>query len=167
MTSSYSILADISDEQIAGQAVEGIAPRIAQTGGPDFIAYRRVADERVACRYGIGRGAIHIQAQHGSQQGPAILAVAVLVPCAAAVAGANVQVAVRAKGKVAPVVIASRLGKGQKRGTAGGIRPVRIGAHREASDHSITLAVCVVHKKGPIVSIGRMKSQTQEALLVG
>src|SRR5204863_5847463 len=103
------VLPDISDQQIAGRAVEVEFPWVAQPVGPDLRQGARLADERIAWRHGETGSRVDVDAQQLAEANAEVLAVVVLVPAAAAVADADVQVAVRAEDDVAAVVIAQRV----------------------------------------------------------
>src|SRR5439155_26342122 len=55
-------LADVGDHEVAGQAVEGEAPRVAQAVGPDLAARARAGDEGVVGRDRVGVAAVHVDA---------------------------------------------------------------------------------------------------------
>ena len=57
------VLADVTDIQIAGLAIERKPPRIAQPIGPDLGRAGRVACEGIVRRNGVAARAIHIQSQ--------------------------------------------------------------------------------------------------------
>ena len=165
------VLAHIGDVQVAGQPVEAVAPGIAQAQGPDLVTHAGIADKGVVCRDGVGIAAVHVDAQHGAQQRRAILAIAELVASRAAVAGTDVQVAVRAKGQVAAVVVAGRLVQLEQGDLAAGIgdrQAARLpsGRHGEVGNHRIALSIGVVDVKQTILGKGGVKGQAEQALLV-
>ena len=114
---------DVSDEFVSGQAVETPAPRVPETIRPDLVEGIRVADKRVAFGDGVRIESVDIDAQELAEQCLEVLPVsdgAVVVTtaaaagfsrsCAAAVACADVQVAIeRSKVKLAAIVSTGRL----------------------------------------------------------
>ena len=111
-------LADVADPQVAGQAIEAVAERIPHAVGPDFVVAgydrRHVATHR---RYGLDRRdrvvavrvagkvvAVDVDPQNLAQKvvgdvlrvaGAGACVPGAVVVAAAAVAGGNVQIAVR------------------------------------------------------------------------
>ena len=71
------ILAYISDVEVAGLAVEGETPGVAQTVGPDFIQKLIVADKWVVARDGVWRagGSRDFDAEEFAKQCLALLPV--------------------------------------------------------------------------------------------
>ena len=102
--SSHCALADVADRQVAGAAVEGEAPRVAQAVGVDLAARARAA-RRTGCRagtvYGVRRrlalGSIRRILPSSEPRFWALPRAAVLVAAAAAVARADVEQAVGAE----------------------------------------------------------------------
>src|SRR3954447_16465247 len=106
-----SVLADVGDPQVRGRAIEGEAPRIAQTHRPDLSARAAYARERIIRRNANAPGiALDIDAEQLAEQCAAILAVALRVAGRAAVPHSDVQIAVRAEAHLPAVVIGERLG---------------------------------------------------------
>ena len=103
------VLPDIRDEQISARAVEVEFPRVAQSVGPDLRQGARLADKRIAGRHGETGSRIDVDAQQLAQANAEVLCVVVGITAAAAVADADVQIAVRAEDDVAAVVIAERV----------------------------------------------------------
>ena len=95
-------LTDIAN--VKQSAVESGAPWVAQAKGKDF-GCAAAGGERVAGRNGIGGGVIDINPQDLAQQPVGVLRVAEFIATAAAIAGADVKIAVRAKAQPAAVVI--------------------------------------------------------------
>src|SRR5262245_10778912 len=90
-------LPDVADVQVAGLAVEAEPPGIAQPVGPDLGAAAGHADEGVGRRHGVGAGwsdRLDVEPQDLTEQAVRVLAVVVRIAATAAVAGADVQVAV-------------------------------------------------------------------------
>ena len=113
------VLADVADDQRAGAAarriVEAVAPRIAQAERPDFRPRRNrpAADERIVGRHLIaGRmrvGHVDVDAQHLAEQLLRILRAMFRIVAGAAVAEADVEIAVRSERQMPAVVIRERL----------------------------------------------------------
>ncbi len=98
-------LADVTDEQIAARAVEAEAPRVAQAIGPDLVECGRVIDEGIVYWNRVGAARVHVDAQELAEQGIEALTVVVRVIGAAAVAGGDVEIAVRPEVQVTSVVV--------------------------------------------------------------
>jgi hypothetical protein len=101
-------LPDVGDPQVAAQAVEREAPGVAQPVGPDLAAGAGDADERIAGGDGVGQprvAAVDVDAQHLAEQGVERLTVLLRIAAAAAVAGGDVEEAVRPEGDLAAVVV--------------------------------------------------------------
>src|SRR5690606_18215377 len=93
------VLADIADEQAAGQAVEREAPRVAQPARPHLVRRVARAGERVRRRDAVvwrrSDVLVDIEAQQLAEQCVAALRVAAVpIARAAAVADADIQIAV-------------------------------------------------------------------------
>ena len=73
------VLADIADVEVAGQAVEGEAPGVAQAERPDFGPVGRLRDEGIGGRDGVGLRAagFDIEAENLAEQLRGILRVVV------------------------------------------------------------------------------------------
>src|SRR6185436_11231494 len=61
------VLADVADVEVARQAIEAVAPGVAQPEGPDLVVAVD-ADERIRGRDAVGEAAERIDAQHLAEQ---------------------------------------------------------------------------------------------------
>src|SRR5205823_5470818 len=103
------VLADVADPEIAGGAVEGVAPRVAQAKGPNLGVNVFVeADVRIVRRDGVRGAAIDVEAQHLAKQGHRILGVPIPIAGAATVAGADPELAVWPEEEHAAIVVHGR-----------------------------------------------------------
>src|SRR3954451_24266155 len=91
------VLADVSDPEVAGGAIETETPRIAQAVRPDFAAPAGTQIERIRGRNGVRRAVIDIDAQDLAEELIDVLGVVVRIAAGAAVSGADVQKTVRAE----------------------------------------------------------------------
>src|SRR6185295_268842 len=94
------VLSDVGDDQ-ATLWIERVAPRVAQAVRPDLGQEARLVHERIVVRYAVwtarpGRR-IDIDAQHFAEHGVVSLSVAVRIVVRAAVAEADVEIAVRSE----------------------------------------------------------------------
>jgi hypothetical protein len=101
------VLADVGDREVAGGAIEGEPPRIAEAVGPDLVPPRLV-DEGIVLRNRVGLAGgplFGVDAQHLSAQVLEILAGLERIASTATVAGRGVEVAVRAELELTSVVV--------------------------------------------------------------
>src|SRR5439155_15645939 len=92
-----AVLADVADPQVAREPVEREPPRIARADGPDLVQ-AGAADVRVAGRIGVleaARPVVDIDPQDLPEARRRALSAVARVACGAAVAHADVEVAVR------------------------------------------------------------------------
>ena len=181
------ILTHVANIKITRQAVERVAPRVAQPVGPNLIASAaRPIDQRVIRRNAIigdgsqigtiGRIAIlrfHIQPQNGAPERTLILAIAQRIFVVAAIAQANVQIAIRPKSQLAAVVVMKGLIQHQNARFAGGISHIGVAGQAEFGHHRIAFCimaprhqvniVAIVHIKHALVLIIGRKSHAQKA----
>jgi hypothetical protein len=94
----------VGDVEVARAAIVAPAPRVAKPVGPDLVEPRD-ADERVRRRARVRRR-VHVDAKHLAEQPAEILPGLLRVVAEAAVAHAEVQVAVGSEGDVPAVVVA-------------------------------------------------------------
>ena len=173
-------LADVGDHQRAGAAVrpvvEVVAPRIAQAERPDLrqrgdrlpIDERVVVGHAVAARIGVRH--VDVDAQHLAEQRVRVLRVVQRIAAAAAVAQADVEIAVGTKRQVAAVVIRERLldeaaavGPHQVEARAGIDRALRVA--RVARDHGVAVEIGEVDVEAPRGRVvGREREPEQPAL---
>src|SRR5690606_33165659 len=99
------VLADVADVEVAGQAVEAEAPRVAQAERPDLVPDVRVVHERIG-RRDDRAGRVDVEAEDLAEQRVPTLGVARRIPGRPAVAETDVEVAVRSEGEAAAVVVA-------------------------------------------------------------
>src|SRR5438132_6704255 len=150
------VLPDVGDVEVAGGAVEGVAPRVAQPLGE-----------------ALGRGGQRrdVDPQQLPQVGGGALPVAHRVPAAAAVAHADVEHAVGAEQVEAAVVVREGLVDGEHQLLAQRVGLVRGGGrvvarhHRVAAgDRPVRLAR-VVHVEEAVRREGRVEGDAEQALL--
>jgi hypothetical protein len=158
------VLPDVTDEEIACEAVEAEAPRIAQAVRPDLGPGAGHPKEGVGGGNPVGCRPVDVDAENLAKEAPQILGVVVDIARAAAVADANVQVTVGAKGELAAIVIRSGLGNGQQDG-AGELSTVGIARRRVPSDDHIPCRVRVVHIEEPVGRVARMKGEPNQPSL--
>ena len=163
-------LADVGDVEHAGHAVEGEAPRIAQSPGPHFRRKRSISENGIVRRDTVGAivGIVNVDAQDGPQQRRAILTGAHRVVGPATIANADIQIAVRAEGHVPAVVIGVGLADSQYHARIGAISTVGI----IIADAEFSHARGVVGRRGGVVHIEQavlgkigMEGQPQQAAL--
>ena len=130
--------ADITGPEFSGRAVEAHPPGVAQAIGPDFGPGAATVDEGVVRGNAIGQPwatAIDVDSQDRGKQVADILPRVVGIGRRgdAGVTGGNIEEAVRAESKAAPVVAPRRIGKDDL--FARGVDPQRVdAARREPSD---------------------------------
>src|SRR5207248_3364168 len=112
------VLADVAEPQLAGLAIEAEAPRVAQAVGVDLRPRAGGRDEGVARGRPPGRG---IETEQLAEDDAEVLRVAHRVALRAAVAEAEVEVAVGTEDHVAAVVVGEGLLDGEEDGLGGGI----------------------------------------------
>jgi hypothetical protein len=163
------ILSDVSDVEIAGLAVEAEAPGVAQTVGPDLVRAGAGGGrgEGIGGRDGVGSAAVDVDAQELAEQGVDVLPVLEGIAAAAAVAGADVQIAVRPELEIAAVVIGlARVRDRQQDETAGAVRDVGIGGDVVPGDLDGAVALPrVVDEEEAVGRVVRMEGQPQEPAL--
>ena len=162
-----NVLSDIADIKVAGGAVEGETPRIAQTVSPNLTAVAALVRERVAGGNRVRRCAsFDIDAQNLAEQRVRVLPAAQGIAPAAAIADADVEIAVGTEGELSAVVIrVLPVGDLQNHDLAPGIGRVRRRAQREARDGDVSDRVRVVHVKVTRGRKTRWKSDAQQAAL--
>ena len=126
------ILSDVTDKQVSGLPIEGKSPGIAKAVSPDFIFSRRIRHEWIVRRNAVGKPAVHIDAQDLSKQGGQSLGVVLRVAAVAAVACADIQIAVGAELQLSAVVIAKRLVYLQQNRFRSSVRHIGVGRYAEA-----------------------------------
>src|SRR5207302_7310170 len=100
------VLADVGDEQVAIRAVEGKAPGVAQSVGPNFGPGPCGVDERIVRRDADAAGLpFDVEAQELAQERSPILRVIHRVTRRSAVAHSDVEVTVRSEADLAAVVV--------------------------------------------------------------
>lgn len=120
------VLADVADVDVAGCAVEGEAPRVAQPDGPNLVG-ACLADEGVIGRDGVGVASIDVEAQDCPQQRRGVLTVLLGVAAAAAVAQPDVEIAVGSEEDLPTVVVALGLVHRQDRLRTGRVQRIGLG----------------------------------------
>ena len=98
-------LADIAQEEIAGQPVERHAPRVAQAIGEDFGEHAGDTHEWIVGGNRVRRAAVDVDAQELPEQRAQRLAAVERIVAAAAVAMCAVEIAVGTEQELAAVVI--------------------------------------------------------------
>ena len=122
------VLADVADPEVAGRAVEAEAPRIAQTVRPDLAARAGALGERIRRRNGVRRAVIDVDAQDLAEELIEVLGVVVRIAAGAAVAGADVEIAVGSELQLPAVVVReNRMRNRQQDRARRGIGAVGIG----------------------------------------
>src|SRR5262249_21360697 len=107
------VLANLADPQVAGSPIKAVPPRLAQPIGPHLAPRPLLADEGIVLRNPIALfriGFIHIDAKDRAGQVAEVLPGMALVGDTAAVAGANVEVAVAPELEAAAIVPTRRPG---------------------------------------------------------
>ncbi len=111
------VLTDVRDPKIACASIEAPAPRVSQAPRVNLRAFaartslsrtQRIARERIRRRDPVRRARIDVDAQHLAEhrrETLAVAGVAVLVPTAAAIADADIQIAVGPERDVPTVVV--------------------------------------------------------------
>src|SRR5207249_7683221 len=101
------VLAHVADPQIAGLAIERVAPRIPQTVRPDLRPRAGPADEGVVARDPVGPPIARpgVDPEHLPEQRAQVLAPPVGIALASAVAQAEIEIAVGSERQVAPIVV--------------------------------------------------------------
>ena len=161
------ILPHVGDEQITCQPVEAKAPWVTQANSPYLWPGIGVVYKRVVGGDGVAAvSAVYIQPQDATQQRAWILPVAFRITLAAAVTHADVQIAIRAKGDHAAVMVGKWLGNGQQNLLTGGVSHVGIAADAVAGDVGVAVHVCVVDEEKAVFLVVGMKGQPQQPLLV-
>jgi hypothetical protein len=125
-----------------------------------------LSGERIVWRHAVGDG-IDADPQQLAEQYVAILRIVVLITAAAAVADADIQIALWPEGHVAAVVIAERMRHVEKRPFAGRIRKVLASSAPEEfrdNDGAVGLAR-VVDVELAIGAVKRMERKAKEAAL--
>ncbi len=173
------VLAHIGDKEIPGLGVKAEAPGVAQPRGPDLWPGAQGLGEGVGGGNGVGqagvRWALAVDAQDLAQERVGVLAVAQGIAAAAAVAQTDVEIAVRAKGQLAAVVVLEGLVDDQELLLAGRVGPVGVkvyparraggGQKAETGHHRAPLAVGVVDVKMALGHIVRREGQAQQPSL--
>ena len=162
------VLPHVGDVEVGGEPVEGETPRIANAKRPDLRPPGGIAGERIGGRDGVRVGTgLHVDAQDLAQQRVRILGAVLGVTARAAVAHADVEVAVvGAEGELAAVVVGVRLGDHQQDLLAGRIGDVGVGRDRDPRDHRGAVAGAgVVDIKVLLRGIAGRKGDAQQALL--
>lgn len=167
------ILTNIGDEKITCDPVKSAAPGIADAVCPDLLQCVRVAHEWVIRWHGVVAIrvageiiAVNVHTQNLAQPGLEILSVLLRITAAAAVTQGNVQVAIGAKCELPAVVIRKRLRLTQNREHRVWIRNVWVVfGNRVAGDLRIAVYVRVIDVEESIVSVIRVESETEQALL--
>src|SRR5919106_244303 len=141
-------LPNVRDVEIAGRAVEGVAPGVAQAEAEDR---------------GLGPWTTDVQAQHLAERGVQVLRPVLRVASRAAVPEADPEPAVRAEDEVAAVVVGVRLVGEEEQACACRKRaaPVRAVAHHSR----VACAVRVVHVHEAVRRIPRIEGEAEQALL--
>src|SRR3990170_5501056 len=98
------VLTHVGEKEPAARPVEGEAPGIAQTVGPDLATRSCPADEGVVRRDAVGRIAVDVDAQQLAEQGIEPLPVVLRIARGAAVPHPDVEHPVRAE-EVQPAVV--------------------------------------------------------------
>jgi hypothetical protein len=124
------VLPDVADPEVAGLAVEGEPPGVAQPVRPDLVAAARGAGERVVLRDRVGRATrapARVDADELAEQRVEILAVVARVVAPAAVAEAGVQQPAGVELELAAVVVGVlRVRLAEHEPADAGLGPVRI-----------------------------------------
>jgi len=138
-------LADVADPEVAGAAVERVAPRVAEAVGPDLGPGAGAADEGVVRRDRVRATARRprVDAQHLSEQCAERLRVVVGVAGAPTVTHADPQHLVRSEHEVPAVVVRERVVEEEELAAGGGVGPVAL--HRVLDDAAVAATVGVLH----------------------
>ena len=161
------VLPNVAKVEVAGTPVEAEAPGVAQAVGPDFVPAWGV-NEGIVVGDGVGCPAVHVQAQEGAKKGVDVLAMVQRVTAAAAVAQADIKVAVEgAEGEMASVVVAVGLGDGQEYLGTVGVSEVRVGrGNVVAGDHCRAVSCPgIVDIELAVGGIVGMEGQSQQSAL--
>ena len=159
------VLADVAGPQLAGLAVEGETPGVAEAVSPDLGAAATVS-KRVVRRDGVrlrGRCVGDLYPQDGAEEGRGVLSAAQGVAGGTAVAEADVEVSVGAKGDLPAVVV--RVGlldlDDDQLGVRIGLSVQRI-VVEAGNDGAAGVRCRVVDVQ--VAFVGRVHSQAQQAL---
>src|SRR6185295_12054856 len=158
-------LADVGDHEVAGPAVEGEPPRVAQAVGPDLAAGPGGAGEGVVGGNGVRGSPVHVDAQHLAEQGPEVLAVAERIAAAAAVAEADVQHPVATEGEATPVVVGEGLRDEEHLALAPGIGGIGSRRGVELRDVGVAVAIGVVHEEAAVLGVAGVEGEAEQAAL--
>src|ERR1043165_1064508 len=161
------VLADVGHPEVAGLAVEGETPRVAQAVRPDLAARAGARGERVGGGDGVRR-AVDVDARELAEKLAEVLAVIVRIAAGAAVADADVEVAVGPELQLAAVVI-GELGvrDGEDDGAAGDVGAVGIGGEDGvARDGDVAVRRGVVDEEETVRRVVRMEGEAEEPALV-
>src|SRR3989442_992055 len=164
------VLADIRDVEQAARGVEGEAPRIPQTHGPDLRS-TAARCERIVRGNGIRIAVIHVDPQQLAEQRVGVLCTVLRIAARAAVAHADVEHPVQHEEEKPAVVVAVWLNDAENQLVGDGVRDVGIGARsRVTLDQGIervTGNVCmrVVDVEVPVRRVAGVERDAQEPLL--
>ena len=145
------VLADISYPQCTGGAVEGEAPRVAQT-------LREHAHARCRSR--------RRDADDLAEQGAVVLGAVLRIAPAAAVAHAHVEATVRPEGELSTVVVGIRLRDGEDDGGRGRVGEVGRGGGDMVAHHAgVPGRVGVVDVEETVGRVARTEREAQQSAL--
>ena len=141
-------LPDVPDVEVAREAVEGVAPRVAQPEADDLRRRARPSD---------------VESQHLPEEALHVLSAILGVAARAPVPGADVEEAVRAEREPAAVVVRVRLVDAEKEPGARGerSRAVRLVPH----DARVAGPVRVVHVDEAVRPVHGVEREPEETLL--
>ncbi len=163
-------LADVADPRLPGDPIEAEAPRVAQAHREDLVAAGDGAEERIGAgrrvRHARSGRRIDVEAQDLAEQQVEILRVVRRVVGAAAVADADVEIAVAPEGEHAAVVVGGAgMRNGQHR-SLGGAGHVGVGRYPVLGNRERAVTATGVEHEEPAVGVvERVEGEPEQALL--
>ena len=158
-------LPDVPRVELARPPVEGEPPRIAEAERVD-LGPAAAGRERVVGRDRVRLTAVDIDAEDLAEQHLPVLRPVAGVTRRAAVAEADVEVAIRAEGEHAAVVVGERLGYGEEHPLGARQRHVRVRRDAELRDHGGPVRLPgVVDEEAAIGAELRVEGEAQEPAL--
>ena len=164
------VLADIADPHRAGVAIEGEAPRVAESQRPDLRASSSApipssAREWIVLWDLVAPRTRNVETEDRGQERVGVLPVPFGITGTSTVPQTHIEVVVRTEGKVTSVVVGERLVHLQDHFRRIGIGLVGVVAHPVAHHGGVPVRIGVVDVEAPRLGVVGFEREAEESLL--